>query len=119
MKMVVDENMSIVLSEDRYEPCRVCGEQSSGFHCGAVTCEACKVINPCVNLIFVNFVSISFVVSEKKFFIRSTKTDQAKYKCVRNRDCLIVRATRTQCQYCRFQKCKEVGMTDGGNILSI
>lgn len=45
MKMVVDENMSIVLSEDRYEPCRVCGEQSSGFHCGAVTCEACKVNN--------------------------------------------------------------------------
>lgn len=45
MKMIVDENMSIVLSEDRYEPCRVCGEQSSGFHCGAVTCEACKVIN--------------------------------------------------------------------------
>jgi len=25
-------------------PCRVCGEKASGFHYGANTCEACKVI---------------------------------------------------------------------------
>ena len=33
-----------LFSEERFEPCRVCGEPSSGWHCGAVTCEACKVI---------------------------------------------------------------------------
>ena len=26
-------------------PCRVCGEKASGFHYGANTCEACKVMN--------------------------------------------------------------------------
>ena len=32
-----------ILLEARFEPCQVCGEQSSGLHCGAITCEACKV----------------------------------------------------------------------------
>lgn len=34
-----------ILLEARFEPCQVCGEQSSGLHCGAITCEACKVKN--------------------------------------------------------------------------
>lgn len=50
----------------------------------------------------------------KKFFLRSINGEDAKYKCIRNQDCVIVRSTRTQCQYCRFQKCKEVGMTING-----
>ena len=50
----------------------------------------------------------------KKFFLRSINGEDSKYKCLRNQDCVIVRATRTQCQYCRFQKCKEVGMTNNG-----
>ncbi|CAF0790510.1 unnamed protein product [Rotaria sp. Silwood1] len=77
-----------ILLEARFEPCQVCGEQSSGLHCGAITCEACK-----------------------KFFLRSINGEDQKYKCVRNKDCIITRNNRTQCQYCRFQKCKTIGMT--------
>jgi hypothetical protein len=40
--------------------------------------------------------------------------EDQKYKCVRNKDCMITRNTRTQCQYCRFQKCKTIGMTIKG-----
>lgn len=32
-----------MMETERFDPCRVCGEASSGWHCGAVTCEACKV----------------------------------------------------------------------------
>ncbi len=39
---VVTDPLAILL-EARFEPCQVCGEQSSGLHCGAITCEACKV----------------------------------------------------------------------------
>ncbi len=58
--------------------------------------------------------SLSFFVFVKKFFLRSINGEDAKYKCVRNKDCIIARATRTQCQYCRYKKCKEVGMTING-----
>lgn len=26
------------------EPCKVCGNIEAGWHCGTITCEACKVI---------------------------------------------------------------------------
>lgn len=40
-------NFSII-PDDKFEPCKVCGEPSSGWHCGAVTCEACKVFSKIV-----------------------------------------------------------------------
>ncbi|XP_070577168.1 nuclear receptor subfamily 1 group D member 2-like [Ptychodera flava] len=77
------------------EPCQVCGDQSSGYHLGAYACEACK-----------------------KFFIRSTKPDQSgqcvEYACPKDKSCVINKQTRTQCQYCRFQKCLSVGMARKG-----
>ncbi|CAF1619620.1 unnamed protein product, partial [Didymodactylos carnosus] len=75
------------LQDFRSDPCQVCSEQSSGWHCGAVTCEACK-----------------------KFFLRSVNEEHLKYKCIRDKRCQVTRSTRTQCQYCRYQKCIEVGM---------
>jgi hypothetical protein len=92
---MIDDQL-VMFTEERFEPCLVCGEPSSGYHCGAVTCEACK-----------------------KFFLRSINGEDSKYKCIRNRDCVILRSTRTQCQYCRFKKCKEVGMTTSDYFLVI
>ncbi|CAF2547101.1 unnamed protein product [Rotaria sp. Silwood2] len=75
------------LNED--EHCQVCGDLASGWHCGAITCEACK-----------------------KFFLRSISTCVGKkqYKCPRDFRCSITKRSRTQCQYCRFQKCISAGM---------
>lgn len=33
-----------VFPEDRFEPCKVCGEPSSGWHCGAITCEVALLL---------------------------------------------------------------------------
>ena len=41
--MTEDLKSISLYAEDRFEPCRVCSEPSSGWHCGTVTCEACKV----------------------------------------------------------------------------
>lgn len=45
MNVVSQMNGTKKLSKSRHllPPCRVCGDQASGFHYGANTCEACKV----------------------------------------------------------------------------
>ncbi|CAF3670563.1 unnamed protein product [Rotaria socialis] len=75
------------LKED--EHCQVCGDLASGWHYGAITCEACK-----------------------KFFLRSISPCNGKkqLKCQRNLSCSMTKRSRTQCQYCRLQKCISVGM---------
>ncbi len=54
----------------------------------------------------------------KKFFLRSVNEEYRKYKCIRDKKCIITRTTRTQCQYCRYTKCIEVGMKLSGKFLS-
>ncbi|CAF0920277.1 unnamed protein product [Rotaria sordida] len=78
---------TIYLQDFHSEPCQVCGENASGWHCGSITCEACK-----------------------KFFLRSVNGEYLKYKCIRDKKCIITRTTRTQCQYCRYSKCIAIGM---------
>ncbi len=50
----------------------------------------------------------------KKFFLRSVNEEYRKYKCMKDKTCLITRTTRTQCQYCRYTKCINVGMKLSG-----
>ncbi|CAF0939390.1 unnamed protein product [Adineta steineri] len=85
--LILDQTSAIYLQDFRTEPCQVCGENASGWHCGSITCEACK-----------------------KFFLRSVNDEYRKYKCIKDKKCPITRTTRTQCQYCRYTKCIEVGM---------
>jgi len=73
-------------SKRTYKPCVVCGDKSSGYHYGVSSCEGCK-----------------------GFFRRSIQK-KAKYSCHRKKCCPITRETRSRCQFCRLQKCLEVGM---------
>ncbi|XP_064607313.1 nuclear receptor subfamily 2 group C member 2-like isoform X2 [Liolophura sinensis] len=72
--------------EQKYEPCVVCGDKASGRHYGAISCEGCK-----------------------GFFKRSIRK-QLGYACRGNKDCMITKHHRNRCQYCRLQKCLNVGM---------
>ena len=70
--------------------CRVCGDTASGNHFGVLSCEACK-----------------------SFFRRSIRAN-ARYACRGSRTCAIEKHTRNRCQYCRQQKCMEMGMRKEG-----
>jgi len=66
--------------------------------------------------LFVFFIVLFFEYSEacKKFFLRSANDEHRKYKCMKDKKCIISRTTRTQCQYCRYMKCLAVGMKLSG-----
>merc|ERR1719244_1046844 len=68
------------------ELCPVCGDKVSGYHYGLLTCESCKG------------------------FFKRTVQNKKVYTCVADRSCVIDKAQRKRCPYCRFQKCLDVGM---------
>ncbi|XP_050414613.1 orphan steroid hormone receptor 2 [Patella vulgata] len=82
----VRDKMSIKLSNQKFDPCSVCGDSASGRHYGAISCEGCK-----------------------GFFKRSVRK-QLGYACRGNKDCPVNKLHRNRCQYCRLQKCLAVGM---------
>ena len=72
--------------------CKICGDTASGNHFGVLSCEACK-----------------------SFFRRSIRAG-ARYSCRANRSCAIEKHTRNRCQYCRLQKCVQIGMRKEGKL---
>lgn len=66
--------------------CPVCGDRVSGYHYGLQTCESCK-----------------------GFFKRTVQNGKV-YICIEKQECIITKAQRKRCPYCRFQKCLSVGM---------
>lgn len=78
-----------------YKPCFVCNDKSSGYHYGVSSCEGCK-----------------------GFFRRSIQKNMV-YTCHRDKNCIINKVTRNRCQYCRLQKCFEVGMSKEGRPLGL
>uniref|UniRef100_A0A0N5B1B5 Nuclear receptor domain-containing protein n=1 Tax=Syphacia muris TaxID=451379 RepID=A0A0N5B1B5_9BILA len=73
--------------QKQYSLCTVCGDKASGYHYGVTSCEGCK-----------------------GFFRRSIQK-RMEYRCMRDGQCQISRLNRNRCQYCRFKKCIDVGMS--------
>ncbi|KAM8867155.1 peroxisome proliferator-activated receptor gamma [Synchiropus picturatus] len=69
-----------------YIECRVCGDKASGFHYGVHACEGCK-----------------------GFFRRTIRLKLVYDPC--DLHCRIHKKSRNKCQYCRFQKCLNAGMS--------
>nr|WDQ26779.1 ultraspiracle [Sogatella furcifera] len=66
--------------------CAICGDRASGKHYGVYSCEGCK-----------------------GFFKRTVRKDLS-YACREEKACLIDKRQRNRCQYCRYQKCLQMGM---------
>uniref|UniRef100_A0AC35TYS3 Nuclear receptor domain-containing protein n=1 Tax=Rhabditophanes sp. KR3021 TaxID=114890 RepID=A0AC35TYS3_9BILA len=78
----VDDQESVNLAK----LCAVCNDTAVCQHYGARTCEGCKG------------------------FFKRTVQKKAHYVCAVNKNCQIDKRYRSRCQYCRYQKCIQVGM---------
>lgn len=66
--------------------CAVCSDQAFGKHYGVFSCEGCKG------------------------FFKRTVRKELVYHCREKQHCQIDKRMRNRCQYCRYQKCLQVGM---------
>ncbi|KAI7686459.1 Retinoic acid receptor RXR-alpha-A [Sarcoptes scabiei] len=66
--------------------CAICEDKASGKHYGVYSCEGCK-----------------------GFFKRTVRKDLT-YLCRDEKNCVVDKRQRNRCQYCRYQKCLEMGM---------
>nr|XP_018912910.1 PREDICTED: LOW QUALITY PROTEIN: nuclear receptor subfamily 4 group A member 1 [Bemisia tabaci] len=66
--------------------CAVCGDSAACQHYGVRTCEGCKG------------------------FFKRTVQKGSKYVCLAEKCCPVDKRRRNRCQFCRFQKCLQVGM---------
>ncbi|GAB1606392.1 nuclear hormone receptor family member nhr-48 isoform X1 [Argonauta hians] len=90
IKMEIPVNTRPVMSSKngaKAPLCKVCGDESSGFHYGVDSCEGCKG------------------------FFRRCITQGMSHKCANEEKCEITPFTRNSCQYCRLKKCFAVGMS--------
>ncbi|GMT19220.1 hypothetical protein PFISCL1PPCAC_10517 [Pristionchus fissidentatus] len=72
--------------DDADKLCAVCSDRAVCLHYGARTCEGCKG------------------------FFKRTVQKKAKYMCAGDKNCPIDKRYRSRCQFCRYQKCLQVGM---------
>ncbi|KAF8385951.1 hypothetical protein PRIPAC_75093, partial [Pristionchus pacificus] len=70
------------------EQCRVCGEQATGYHYDAISCNGCKT------------------------FFRRSVMDKREYVCKNEGRCLelLPKEKRLSCRSCRFESCVDAGM---------
>ncbi|CAF0832034.1 unnamed protein product [Brachionus calyciflorus] len=85
--------------------CMICSDRASGFHYGVLACEGCKGF-------------FKRVCKEKLNSLESNDAGiinlQTKRHCVFGGNCEINVRTRNRCQYCRIQKCIDLGMSKDG-----
>jgi hypothetical protein len=103
----------ISVDMDQLKPlgaCNICGDKGSGYHYSIYSCEGCKGF-------------FKRVCKEKKD--TTSGGDQldtsfnesslnSKRHCIFGGNCEINVRTRNRCQYCRIQKCIELGMSKDG-----
>jgi len=68
--------------------CHVCGDLAAEhLHYGGIACYSCRA-----------------------FFRRTVNSNRPILECSNDQNCKINKDTRKRCQFCRFEKCKAVGM---------
>lgn len=101
--------------------CMICNDRASGFHYGVLACEGCKGFfkRVCKEQLKQNVNDLESTAEQQQQQQDDSTTgslisQQSKRHCVFGGNCEINVRTRNRCQYCRIQKCLELGMSKDG-----
>ena len=89
--VTIENGIEIVQVDPNGPYCLICGDRGSGYHYSVFSCEGCKG------------------------FFKRTVQKNLNYSCKENQGCVVNKYTRNNCQFCRYQKCLNVGMKRDGN----
>jgi retinoid X receptor alpha len=90
--------------------CAICGDKASGKHYGVH-----RFVFFYISIVFNEKTKSNFSCEGCKGFFKRTVRKDLTYTCRDNRECIIDKRQRNRCQYCRYQKCLNVGMKKEGN----
>lgn len=96
--------------------CMICSDRASGFHYGVLACEGCKGFfkRVCKEKNKASTLCSSDSNDSSTNNSKDVLSQQNKRHCVFGGNCEINVRTRNRCQFCRIQKCIELGMSKDG-----
>ena len=88
--------------------CSICGDRASGKHYGVYRLGTSHTSSPDITDYW-HLICLFSCEGCKGFFKRTVRKDLS-YACREERNCIIDKRQRNRCQYCRYQKCLQMGM---------
>jgi hypothetical protein len=95
--------------------CMICSDRASGFHYGVLACEGCKGFfkRVCKEKVAKADDPVETLDAAAAAGASASNRNDSNNKrhCIFGGNCEINVRTRNRCQYCRIQKCIELGMS--------
>lgn len=113
-KKMLSEKLITKMLITSMTPCCVCGDRSSGKHYGAICCDGCS----CFFKRSVRKAAIYNCIGEFRWIVLWRKKLDKIFSSAGKGNCVIDKARRNWCSYCRLQRCFQARMNVAGKFQS-
>lgn len=108
--------------------CRVCGDKSFGKHYGVYCCDGCscffkrsvrrRIVYTCIGTLIVRYLNNIIICTWcrhiRRLFFIINNINHCYVRLAGTGQCIVDKARRNWCPFCRLQKCMRVNMNVSG-----